>query len=147
LPHAFTQSHLITAHRKERERERENRATEKQREGKKMKSEKSHPRLRASWEGKSYNHGLSSTEMDTLTSICEAIFPPLDPPPHLDEYDHHNHKINGSLQSFFHSSASQKPIPDEVIKLTIFSTIHFFTPFDFPFLFGAKRDFISSCLM
>jgi len=118
LSHALTQAHLITAHRKQREKKTEqlnNRERERE-----MKSEKSHPRLRASWEGKTYKHGFSSSEIDSLTSICEAVFPPLDPPPHLDEYDHH--QINGSLQSFFQSSASQKPIPDEVNNLTISST-------------------------
>uniref|UniRef100_A0A803KT07 Uncharacterized protein n=1 Tax=Chenopodium quinoa TaxID=63459 RepID=A0A803KT07_CHEQI len=48
--------------------------------------------------------------MDSLTSICEALFPPLDPPSKLD----HHQPINNTIKSFYRSSGSQKPIPSEV---------------------------------
>ncbi|XP_021721880.1 long-chain-alcohol oxidase FAO1-like [Chenopodium quinoa] len=70
----------------------------------------SHPRLRKSWENKTYEQIISSSEMDSLTSICEALFPPLDPPSKLD----HNQPIDNSIKSFYRSSGSQKPIPFEV---------------------------------
>ncbi|XP_074302600.1 long-chain-alcohol oxidase FAO1-like [Silene latifolia] len=70
----------------------------------------SHPKLRKSREQqqKSNKPNVSSTEMETLTSICEAIFPPLDPPSSLD---HHQYPITESTKSFFNFSASQKHIP------------------------------------
>ncbi|KAK9672920.1 hypothetical protein RND81_12G134900 [Saponaria officinalis] len=75
---------------------------------------KSHPKLRKSWKQKKYKEVISSYEMESLRSICEAIFPPLDPPPHLDH--HHHHQINDSTKSFFNFSASQNHIPNEVAE-------------------------------
>ncbi|XP_057546955.1 long-chain-alcohol oxidase FAO1 [Amaranthus tricolor] len=76
-----------------------------------MKGKQSHPRLRTSWENKSYdNQIISSSEMDSLVSICEAIFPPVD----LHHDDHDQSFINNSIKSFFQSSASNNPIPNEV---------------------------------
>ncbi|KAK9665773.1 hypothetical protein RND81_14G135100 [Saponaria officinalis] len=74
----------------------------------------SHEKLRKSWEQKSNKAEISSIEMDSLTSICEAIFPPLDPPPHLD---HHHQPINDSVRSFFKFSAAQKHIPCAVVEV------------------------------
>lgn len=77
-----------------------------------MKGKQSHARLRKSWEKKNYDRQLlSSSEMESLISICETFFPPLDPPSKLDHHD----QINNSIKYFFQSSASQKPIPNEVI--------------------------------
>ncbi|XP_057249440.1 long-chain-alcohol oxidase FAO1 isoform X2 [Beta vulgaris subsp. vulgaris] len=76
-----------------------------------MKGKQSHARLRKSWEKKNYDRQLlSSSEMESLISICETFFPPLDPPSKLDHHD----QINNSIKYFFQSSASQKPIPNEV---------------------------------
>ena len=83
---------------------------------KKMKGKQSHPRLRTSWENKSYdNQIISSSEMDSLVSICEAIFPPVD----LHHDDHDQSFINNSIKSFFQSSASNNPIPNEVNKYSL----------------------------
>ncbi|KAL9225173.1 hypothetical protein vseg_001124 [Gypsophila vaccaria] len=76
-----------------------------------MQSEtKGHPKLRTSWEQKRYKEVISSREMESLTSICEAIFPPLDPPLL------HDHQIDESTKSFFKFSASEKHIPCEVAE-------------------------------
>ncbi|KAL2921300.1 Long-chain-alcohol oxidase FAO4B [Bienertia sinuspersici] len=84
----------------------------------KRENQNSHPRLRTSWKTKSYdNHLISSSEFDSLVSICEALFPPLDyPPSQIDDNDHH-YPTNHSIKSFFQSSASQYPIPNEVVEV------------------------------
>ncbi|KAJ8434846.1 hypothetical protein Cgig2_022125 [Carnegiea gigantea] len=83
-----------------------------QRESQSQSQSQGHSRLRKSWERKSYNNiGISSPEMTSLISICEAFFPPLD----LDDHHDHDHQpINSSVKSFYQSSASQNPIPEEV---------------------------------
>ncbi|KAL9237194.1 hypothetical protein vseg_011776 [Gypsophila vaccaria] len=79
-------------------------------------AKKSHEKLRKSWEQKKRKAELSSAEMESLTSICEAIFPPLDPPPNLDH--RRRQPINDeSVKSFFNFSAAQKHIPAAVVDV------------------------------
>ncbi|XP_031122958.1 long-chain-alcohol oxidase FAO2-like isoform X2 [Ipomoea triloba] len=53
-----------------------------------------------------YSHGLSSSQIEALSSICEALIPPLPPP-------EHDEKSSEAIRLFYASSASQSPLPDE----------------------------------
>jgi len=69
----------------------------------------SHPLLRG---GRRYSRDpLSSAEMESLTSMCEAVFPPLKLE-HLDTAKHNSE--TKALQYFWKASASQFSIPQEV---------------------------------
>lgn len=66
-----------------------------------------HPLLRGGTREAKYSHGLPPSEMETLTSICEVLVPPLHNSP-LD-------RSNPDIQSFYkYSSGAQYPVPDEV---------------------------------
>ncbi|MCL7041037.1 hypothetical protein MKW94_029879 [Papaver nudicaule] len=76
-----------------------------------------HPLLsREKRENGIYNHGFCSSEMQSLTSICETLIPsiPLDP---VQMKNMDNPPSESVLESFYMSSGSQKPIPDEVAEL------------------------------
>ncbi|KAG8370448.1 hypothetical protein BUALT_Bualt14G0118000 [Buddleja alternifolia] len=67
-----------------------------------------------------YSHGFSASDIETLTSICEVLLPPLPPKhnfhenfPKNDEDD----QSNKAIQSFYEASGSQYPIPDEVAEI------------------------------
>ncbi|KAL8171413.1 hypothetical protein V2J09_023217 [Rumex salicifolius] len=67
-----------------------------------------HPRLRRSrTESMKYTHGLSQSEMESLSSICDAFLPSLPSQTHSPD----------SVKTFFATSASQNSIPDEVAEL------------------------------
>ncbi|KAL3507608.1 hypothetical protein ACH5RR_032990 [Cinchona calisaya] len=55
--------------------------------------------------------------MEALTSICEAFLPPLSLE-NSQEIIGKDGQINKAIQSFFQSSGSQYPIPDEIAELT-----------------------------
>ncbi|XP_059281102.1 long-chain-alcohol oxidase FAO1-like isoform X2 [Lycium ferocissimum] len=65
-----------------------------------------HPLLRGGRRETRYSHGFSSSDMETLTSICETLLPPLP----QNSLEKNSHKI----QYLHKASGSQYPIPDEV---------------------------------
>ncbi|KAL3812454.1 hypothetical protein ACJIZ3_013722 [Penstemon smallii] len=73
----------------------------------------SHPLLRGGRRETKYSHGLSSSQLQTLTSICEVLLPPCNE--NIPNYDQSNKEI----QSFYKSSGSQYPIPDEVAEVVM----------------------------
>ncbi|KAL9331323.1 hypothetical protein ACSQ67_000933 [Phaseolus vulgaris] len=74
-----------------------------------------HPVLRGGRRGsRNTTDPLPSAEMESLTSICEAFFPPLQ----LEHLDKHNSKTK-AVQHFWKSSASQFPIPQETADMLI----------------------------
>lgn len=68
----------------------------------------SHPLLRR--RRTEFNHGFSSSQMESMAAFCEALVPPL-PLSAIDK----EHPPDPSLHSFYQASASQTPMPDEVI--------------------------------
>lgn len=67
-------------------------------------------------EGKKYDHGFSSAEVNTLAAIAEAVFPSLSPSSSCFER-RENQTISKAVRSFMETSASQSPIPEEVKKI------------------------------
>lgn len=75
--------------------------------GKESKHDYYHPLLRGGTrDPKSYTHGFSSNQIQTLSSVCEAFVPPL-------SSTHHNQHIPKSLSQL---SGAHSPIPDEVAE-------------------------------
>ncbi|XP_015088330.1 long-chain-alcohol oxidase FAO1 [Solanum pennellii] len=72
---------------------------------------KAHHLLRGGRRETKYSHGFSSSEIQTLTSICETILPPIP----LNSLQKNNKKI----QNFHKVSGSQYPIPDEVAEIVM----------------------------
>ncbi|XP_022155666.1 long-chain-alcohol oxidase FAO2 [Momordica charantia] len=70
----------------------------------------SHPLLRR--RRTEFNHGFSSSQMESMAAFCEALVPPL-PLSAIDK----EHPPDPSLHSFYQASASQTPMPDEVAEL------------------------------
>ncbi|GLT99330.1 hypothetical protein SLE2022_167730 [Rubroshorea leprosula] len=62
-----------------------------------------------------YHHGFNSAQMQSLASLCEAVFPSLP----MDSTDGEEEKSNKVLQLFLNASASQPPIPDEVAETLV----------------------------
>ncbi|XP_042514264.1 long-chain-alcohol oxidase FAO2 [Macadamia integrifolia] len=81
-------------------------------------SRECHPLLRGGRRIESYSHGLSSSQMESLTAICETFIPsiPSEDPHHVGSKEVPS---THSVQSFFNASASQKPIPDEVAEIFV----------------------------
>lgn len=79
-----------------------------------------HPLLRGgnkrSDKDNSFKHGFSSSQIQTLTAMCETIIPSL-PHTSVTQQILSLHPQN-SILSFFGNSASQPPIPDEVTFVT-----------------------------
>ncbi|KAA8527788.1 hypothetical protein F0562_035343 [Nyssa sinensis] len=75
-----------------------------------------HPLLRGGRRDSKYTHGFSSSEMESLTSICEALLPPV-PLNSLEVTDENEGQTNKAVQSFHKASGSQYPVPDEVAEL------------------------------
>ncbi|XP_058730494.1 long-chain-alcohol oxidase FAO1-like [Vicia villosa] len=69
-----------------------------------------HPLLRGVRDNNKYKHGFSVAEMDSLTSICEAVFPSLP----VDDDESSN-----DVKSFFNLSASRYPLPHEVAEALV----------------------------
>lgn len=71
-----------------------------------------HPLLRKGGGGDS-KHGFSSSQMESVASICEAFIPSLPPPPPST-----NGSIDGrkekTIKDFYRMSGSDHPLPDQV---------------------------------
>ncbi|KAJ7954681.1 Long-chain-alcohol oxidase [Quillaja saponaria] len=75
-----------------------------------------HPLLRGRRRGeRKYKHGFSSGEMESLASICEAVLPPLP----LDSLKTKEVQSSKAVQSFWTTSGSQYPIPDEAADILV----------------------------
>ncbi|KAK7391713.1 hypothetical protein VNO78_20132 [Psophocarpus tetragonolobus] len=76
-----------------------------------------HPLLRGGRRGcKLYTHHFSSAEMESLRSMCEALFPPLQ----LERLDTTKHNPQSkAIQHFWTASASQFPVPHEIAEILI----------------------------
>ncbi|XP_072962838.1 long-chain-alcohol oxidase FAO2-like [Typha angustifolia] len=75
-----------------------------------------HPLLRGGKrrEKGSYSHGLSSSQLQALSAICEAFIPSL-PLPRTGKDD----PESNSLRAFYLASGSHPPVPDEVAELMV----------------------------
>ncbi|KAF9677745.1 hypothetical protein SADUNF_Sadunf08G0139400 [Salix dunnii] len=62
-----------------------------------------------------YNHGLSAAEMDSLSSLCETILPPLPPP--ATTVDGKQNQPSRAVEALYRASGSQTPLPDEIAEL------------------------------
>ncbi|CAM8911690.1 unnamed protein product [Rhodiola kirilowii] len=71
-----------------------------------------HPLLSGRRESK-YSHGMSSWEMESLGSLCEAYFPSL--PAELADKNL-SHADEDAVRSFYERSGSEYPIPDETAE-------------------------------
>ncbi|XP_057959884.1 long-chain-alcohol oxidase FAO1 [Malania oleifera] len=84
-----------------------------------MRMRECHPLLRGGRRESKYNHGFSSSEMQSLAAICETIFPSLPPDP--QEVNGRESQPSSSkskaIHSFYKASGSQNPMPDEVAEL------------------------------
>lgn len=56
-----------------------------------------------------YGHGFSSTQIQSVAAICEALIPPLS-----WESINKDNPDDQALRSFYRASGSQPPLPDEV---------------------------------
>ncbi|XP_076899453.1 long-chain-alcohol oxidase FAO1-like [Bidens hawaiensis] len=75
-----------------------------------------HPMLRGGERDEDHQNGsLRSSEMETLTSLCEVILQPLP----LNALDHHGHKLEESVQSFSALSGSQHQVPNKVAQVLV----------------------------
>lgn len=76
--------------------------------------ENCHPLLRGGnrRREKGYSHGLSTSQMHVMASICDALFPSLP----FNELNKDNSQ-NQPLSTFYNTSASQFPFPDEAAEL------------------------------
>uniref|UniRef100_A0A2P2QVL4 Long-chain-alcohol oxidase n=1 Tax=Rhizophora mucronata TaxID=61149 RepID=A0A2P2QVL4_RHIMU len=78
------------------------------------KRERCHPLLRGGRRVSSYSHGFSSWQMQSLAAMCETLIPPLA----VDkEFPEDNDKLKAALYSFYKTSGSCPPLPDEVAEL------------------------------
>lgn len=68
-----------------------------------------HPLLGGGRRESSYSHGFSSAQIQTLAAICGTLIPSLP----TDTINNQN-PLDESLHSFYKSSGSESPIPDEV---------------------------------
>ncbi|KAL2540474.1 Long-chain-alcohol oxidase FAO4B [Abeliophyllum distichum] len=80
-----------------------------------MEARKSHPLLRGGGRlCRSYNHGFSSSQIQSLAAVCETLIPPL-PVDNMSNGNLHNK----ALYSYYNSSASLPPFPDETAELLV----------------------------
>ncbi|CAI9118134.1 OLC1v1019658C1 [Oldenlandia corymbosa var. corymbosa] len=78
-----------------------------------------HPLLKGGRRETKYSHGLSSTELETLSSICEAFLPPLSLNHNQLEIPEKDEETRKAIQSFYEASGAQYPVPDEVAELVV----------------------------
>ncbi|CAH9131048.1 unnamed protein product, partial [Cuscuta epithymum] len=78
-----------------------------------------HPLLRGGRRETKYSHGLSSSEMEALSSVCETLLPPLPlnslKIPERSDLD----GAQSAIDEFSKASGAQYPIPDEVAEMAM----------------------------
>ncbi|KAI3723481.1 hypothetical protein L2E82_35090 [Cichorium intybus] len=72
-----------------------------------------HPLFRGGRDEKYITKGFSSSEMETLSSLCDVILQPLP----LNSLDDHDNKVEESIHSFLTASGSRYPVPNKVVRL------------------------------
>lgn len=78
---------------------------------------KCHPLLQGERDEHYKNGSFSSSEMATLSSICDVIVQPLP----LNSLDDHGNKVEESIRSFATASGSLYPIPNKVTSTKLFN--------------------------
>ncbi|KAG8370824.1 hypothetical protein BUALT_Bualt13G0023600 [Buddleja alternifolia] len=83
-----------------------------------MEGRKCHPLLRGGSlvESKKYKHGFSSSQIESLAAVCEALIPPL---PILDGTISNGELNDKAIYSYYKSSGSQAPFPQETAELLV----------------------------
>ncbi|CAH1436259.1 unnamed protein product [Lactuca virosa] len=74
-----------------------------------------HPLLQGGRDEEYKNGSFSSSEIETISSICDVIVQPLP----LSSLDVHENKVKESIQSFSTASGSQYPIPNKVAHILV----------------------------
>ncbi|KAL1808576.1 hypothetical protein ACET3Z_025566 [Daucus carota] len=74
-----------------------------------------HPLLKGGRRESKYTHGLTSSDMETLASLCEVFLPPIQ---QNSAHDIENAEPSGEhIQSFLKASGSENLVPDEVAEI------------------------------
>ncbi|KAL1340235.1 hypothetical protein AAHE18_U103600 [Arachis hypogaea] len=82
-----------------------------------MRNRECHPLLRGERrEGRKYRNGFSSAEMESLSSICETLLPPL---PIESLNNNNNNNSSDAVKFFWESSGSQFPVPDKIVEILL----------------------------
>lgn len=79
-----------------------------------MEERKGHPLLRGgnlSVKLQNYRHGFSSSQIQSLTAVCEALIPSI--------HHHDGQDKSKALHSYYISSASHPPFPDQVVLYSL----------------------------
>lgn len=77
-----------------------------------------HSLLKGGKRERKYNHRLSSSEIETLASICDVFLPPI--PKDSVTFTGNGDQTDELIQSFFQASGSQNYVPEEVRKKSIY---------------------------
>lgn len=86
-------------------------------EEEKKERKQGHPLLRGGRKEKgSYRHGFSSSQMEALSSMCEAFIPPLSAEEINLSYGKED-PPSKDLRDFYMASGSQYPVPDEIANI------------------------------
>ncbi|XP_019449097.1 PREDICTED: long-chain-alcohol oxidase FAO1-like [Lupinus angustifolius] len=80
-----------------------------------MKKRECHPLLKGGRVENKYKHGFSDAEIDSLTSLCEIVLPPL--PMNSLKTRKEDHDTSEAVESFWNTSGSQYPIPHEAAEM------------------------------
>lgn len=78
-----------------------------------------HPLLQGRKRERKYNHSLSSSELETLASVCEVFLPPI-PNDTLTFTGNGGLQTDEHIRSFLQASGSQNYVPDEVRKNLVY---------------------------
>ncbi|KAK6138868.1 hypothetical protein DH2020_027390 [Rehmannia glutinosa] len=78
-----------------------------------------HPLLRGGRRETKYSHGYSTSELETLATICEVLLPPIPLNSHHNYPENDDDQSNKAIESFYKASGSQYPVPDEVAELVV----------------------------
>lgn len=73
-----------------------------------------HPLLKGGRDEDYRKGSFCSSDMETLTSICEVIVQPLTFNNSLNDLHHHGNNMDQSIHSFSAASGSHYPVPNKV---------------------------------